>query len=136
MLRAGPDILNHNVETVPRLYKRVRPGANFAQSVELLRRVKEIAPRAVSKTGMMLGLGESRAEVEAVMRELAGRAAVEVLTLGQYLQPTPDHLPVVRFVHPDEFRELAGIGSQMGFRHVEAGPLVRSSYHAANQVPV
>jgi lipoic acid synthetase len=85
---------------------------------------------------MMLGLGESRAEVEAVMQELASRAAVEVLTLGQYLQPTPEHLPVERFVHPDEFRELAGIGRGMGFRHVEAGPLVRSSYHAAKQVPV
>ncbi len=136
VLKAGPDILNHNVETVPRLYKRVRPGANYAQSVELLRRVKEIAPRTVSKTGMMLGLGENEAEVEVVMRELASRAAVEVFTLGQYLQPTPDHLPVVRFVHPDEFRELARIGREMGFRHVEAGPLVRSSYHAANQVPV
>jgi len=136
VLAAGPDILNHNVETVPRLYKRVRPGANYAQSVELLRRVKEIAPRTVSKTGMMLGLGESGAEVEAVMRELANRSAVEVFTLGQYLQPTPDHLPVVRFIHPDEFRELARLGREMGFRHVEAGPLVRSSYHAANQVPV
>jgi len=136
VLTAGPDILNHNVETVPRLYKRVRPGANFAQSVELLRRVKKIAPGTVSKTGMMLGLGESMDEVEAVIRELASDAAVDVLTLGQYLQPTPDHLPVVRFVHPDEFRELARRGMEMGFRHVEAGPLVRSSYHAANQVPV
>lgn len=136
VLKAGPDILNHNVETVPRLYKRVRPGANYPQSVELLRRVKEVSPRTRSKTGMMLGLGESRAEVEAVMQELASRAAVEVLTLGQYLQPTPEHLPVERFVHPDEFRELAGIGRGMGFRHVEAGPLVRSSYHAAKQVPV
>jgi len=136
VLNGGPDILNHNMETVPRLYKRVRPGASYAQSIELLRRVKAIAPRTVSKTGMMLGLGESRAEVEAVMRELVGRAAVDVLTLGQYLQPTPDHLPVARFVHPDEFRELARLGGEMGFRHVEAGPLVRSSYHAANQVPV
>jgi len=136
VLAAGPDILNHNVETVPRLYKRVRPGANFAQSVELLRRVKEIAPGTVSKTGMMLGLGESAPEVESAMRELASDAAVDVLTLGQYLQPTPAHLPVVRFVHPDEFRDLARRGMAMGYRHVEAGPLVRSSYHAANQVPV
>ncbi len=135
VLAAGPDILNHNVETVPRLYKRVRPGASFAQSVELLRRVKEIAPGTVSKTGMMLGLGESAPEVEAAMRELASEAAVDVLTLGQYLQPTPEHLPVVRFVHPDEFRDLARRGMAMGYRHVEAGPLVRSSYHAANQVP-
>src|SRR3970040_1721137 len=135
VLTAGPDILNHNVETVPRLYKRVRPGANFAQPVELLRRVKKIAPGTVSKTGMMLGLGESMDEVEAVMRELASDAPVDVLTLGQYLQPTPDHLPVVRFVHPDEFRELARRGMEMGVRHVEAGPLGRSSYHAANQGP-
>jgi lipoic acid synthetase len=136
VLAARPDILNHNVETVPRLYKRVRPGANFARSVELLRRVKEIAPGTVSKTGMMLGLGESTSEVETVMRQLASVAKVDVLTLGQFLQPTAEHLSVVRFVHPDEFRELARLGMEMGFRHVEAGPLVRSSYHAANQVPV
>jgi AraC-like DNA-binding protein len=104
VLAAGPDILNHNVETVPRLYKRVRPGANYAQSVELLRRVKEIAPGTVSKTGMMLGLGESPAEVGGAMQELASDAGVDVLTLGQYLQPTPEHLPVARFVHPDEFQ--------------------------------
>jgi lipoic acid synthetase len=136
VLAAGPDILNHNVETVPRLYKRVRPGANYAQSVELLRRVKEIAPGTVSKTGMMLGLGESSVEVEQAMQDLVSRAAVEVLTLGQYLQPTAEHLPVARFVHPDEFRVLARRGMEIGFRHVEAGPLVRSSYHAARQVPM
>jgi lipoyl synthase len=136
VLSAAPDILNHNVETVPRLYKRVRPGASFIQSVELLRRVKEIAPGMISKTGMMLGLGEEREEVEMVMRRLVSEAAVDVLTLGQYLQPTVEHLPVARFVHPDEFRELAKRGTQMGFRHVEAGPLVRSSYHASSQVPV
>ncbi len=136
VLGAGPEILNHNIETVPRLYKRVRPGASFSQSVELLRRVKEIAPRTVSKTGMMLGLGENRDEVESVMRQLVSDAGVDVLTLGQYLQPTAEHLPVARFVHPDEFRDLARRGSQMGFRHVEAGPLVRSSYHASSQVPV
>ncbi|HJS75044.1 MAG TPA: lipoyl synthase [Vicinamibacteria bacterium] len=135
VLSAGPDILNHNVETVPRLYKRVRPGANFLQSVELLRRVKEIAPGAMSKTGMMLGLGEETEEVEAVMRHLVSDASVDILTLGQYLQPTAEHLAVVRFVHPDEFRRLAASGTQMGFRHVEAGPLVRSSYHASSQVP-
>jgi lipoic acid synthetase len=130
VLKARPDILNHNLETVPRLYKRVRPGANYAQSLELLRRVREIAPGTLSKTGMMLGLGESLEEVESVMREIAAVAAVDILTLGQYLQPTPDHLPVVRFVPPDEFRDLARRGTAMGFRHVEAGPLVRSSYHA------
>ena len=134
VLGAGPDILNHNVETVPRLYKRVRPGASFLQSVELLRRVKEIAPGTMSKTGMMLGLGEETEEAEAAMRVVSD-ASVDILTLGQYLQPTAEHLPVARFVHPDEFRRLAASGSQMGFRHVEAGPLVRSSYHASSQVP-
>ncbi|MGH9324082.1 MAG: lipoyl synthase [Vicinamibacteria bacterium] len=136
VLAAKPDVLNHNMETVPRLYKRVRPGANFAQSVELLRRVKEIAPGTTSKTGMMLGLGETRTEVEAAMTELVTKARVDFFTLGQYLQPTAEHLPVERFVPPDEFRDLARRGREIGFRHVEAGPLVRSSYHAANQVPV
>ena len=135
ILGARPEILNHNVETVPRLYRHVRPGANFAQSVELLRRVKEIRNDIVSKTGVMLGLGESLDEVEAVMRELVDEAGVDVFTIGQYLQPTKEHLPVERFVHPDEFKELAERGRAIGFRHVESGPLVRSSYHAANQIP-
>ena len=135
ILGARPEILNHNVETVPRLYRHVRPGANFAQSVELLRRVKEIENDIVSKTGVMLGLGESFDEVEAVMRELVDEAGVDVFTIGQYLQPTKEHLPVERFVHPDEFKELAERGRAIGFRHVESGPLVRSSYHAANQIP-
>ena len=135
ILGARPEILNHNVETVPRLYRHVRPGANFAQSVELLRRVKEIENDIVSKTGVMLGLGESLDEVEAVMRELVDEAGVDVFTIGQYLQPTKEHLPVERFVHPDEFKELAERGRAIGFRHVESGPLVRSSYHAANQIP-
>jgi len=135
VLGARPEILNHNVETVPRLYRHVRPGAIFAQSVELLRRVKEISTDIVSKTGVMLGLGESLDEVEAVMRELVDEAGVDVFTIGQYLQPTKEHLPVERFVHPDEFKELAERGRAIGFRHVESGPLVRSSYHAANQIP-
>lgn len=135
VLGARPEILNHNVETVPRLYRHVRPGASFAQSVELLRRVKEISTDIVSKTGVMLGLGESLDEVEAVMRELVDEAGVDVFTIGQYLQPTKEHLPVDRFVHPDEFKELAERGRAIGFRHVESGPLVRSSYHAANQIP-
>ena len=134
VLGARPEILNHNIETVPRLYRHVRPGASFAQSVELLRRVKEIRNDIVSKTGIMLGLGESLDEVEAVMRELVDDAGVDVFTIGQYLQPTKEHLRVERFVHPDEFRELADRGRAIGFRHVEAGPLVRSSYHAANQI--
>jgi lipoyl synthase len=136
VLAAGPDILNHNIETVPRLYKRVRPGASYRQSLELLRRVKDVSPGIISKTGIMLGLGEERREVTSVMKELVREAQVDILTIGQYLQPTLDHLPVERFVPPDEFRELAREGMASGLRHVEAGPLVRSSYHAANQVPV
>lgn len=136
VLDAKPEILNHNIETVPRLYKTVRPGANFAQSVELLRRVKTISDNIINKTGVMLGLGESLEEVEAVMTELVESAQVDVFTIGQYLQPTKDHLPVERFVPPHEFQELARRGRELGFRHVEAGPLVRSSYHAANQIPV
>jgi lipoic acid synthetase len=132
VLAAKPEILNHNVETVPRLYKKARPGANYSQSIELLRRVKEIGAGVVSKTGIMLGLGETNEEVEALMRDLVA-VGVDVFTIGQYLQPTKEHLPVERFVHPDEFRELGELGKSLGFRHVESGPLVRSSYHAANQ---
>jgi lipoic acid synthetase len=135
VLTAEPDVLNHNVETVPRLYKRVRPGATYVRSLELLKNAKAGRPGIVTKTGMMLGLGETRNEVETVMSELVSVARVDVLTLGQYLQPTPEHLPVVRFVHPDEFRELARRGKELGLRHVEAGPLVRSSYHASSHIP-
>ncbi len=134
VLAAGPGILNHIIETVPRLYKRVRPGANFSQSVELLERAKTLAPEVLSKTGIMVGLGEEFGEITDVMKELV-RARVEVFTIGQYLQPTKDHLPVKRFYHPDEFQELKRVGLATGFRHVESGPLVRSSYHAAGQVP-
>ena len=134
VLAARPQILDHNIETVPRLYKRVRPGANYSQSVELLQRTKTLAPRIVSKTGIMVGLGEDFGEITDVMKQLA-KAGVEVFTIGQYLQPTKDHLPVERFYHPDEFQELKRVGLATGFRHVESGPLVRSSYHAANQVP-
>lgn len=134
VLAKKPEILNHNVETVPRLYKKARPGASYPQSVELLRRSKEIDASVVSKTGIMLGLGERPEEVEALMRDLVA-VRVDVFTMGQYLQPTKDHLPVERFVHPDEFREFGELGKTLGFRHVESGPLVRSSYHAANQIP-
>ncbi|MEE9179689.1 MAG: lipoyl synthase [Vicinamibacteria bacterium] len=134
VLAARPEILNHNIETVPRLYKRVRPGANYSQSVELLQRTKTLAPGVVSKTGVMVGLGEDFGEITDVMKQLA-KAGVEVFTIGQYLQPTKDHLPVERFYHPDEFQELKRVGLATGFRHVESGPLVRSSYHAADQVP-
>jgi lipoic acid synthetase len=129
---ARPDVLNHNLETVPRLYRQVRPGAVYERSLELLRRAKQISPAMPVKTGMMLGLGESRDEVLGAMAEIQ-RQGVSILTLGQYLQPTQGHLPVARFVHPDEFADYKRLGEQMGFRHVEAGPLVRSSYHAFEQ---
>ena len=132
VVAAHPDVLNHNVETVPRLYRRVRPGAIYTRSLELLRRARQLAPGMPVKTGMMLGLGETREEVLAAMRDLAAQGT-DILTLGQYLQPTRDHLPVVRFVHPQEFAEYKKSGSEMGFRHVESGPLVRSSYHAFEQ---
>jgi lipoic acid synthetase len=132
VVAARPDVLNHNVETVPRLYRRVRPGAIYARSLELLHRAKQRAPGLPVKTGMMLGLGETREEVLHAMRDLAEQGT-NILTLGQYLQPTREHLPVVRFVHPQEFAEYKRLGLEMGFRHVESGPLVRSSYHAFEQ---
>jgi lipoic acid synthetase len=132
VLGAQPDVLNHNTETVPRLYRQVRKGAIYERSLELLRRAKEFAPRIPAKTGMMLGLGESREEVLSAMSDLAAQGT-DILTLGQYLQPTRGHLPIVRYVHPDEFAEYKQLGEQMGFKHVEAGPLVRSSYHAFEQ---
>ena len=133
VLDARPDVLNHNVETVPRLYRRARGGGVYATTLELLARARAWAPGMVTKTGMMLGLGEETAEVLAVMRDLVERD-VDILTIGQYLRPTDWHLPVDRFVHPDEFAELARIGEAMGFAHVEAGPLVRSSYRADRQL--
>lgn len=132
VVAARPDVLNHNVETVPRLYRQVRRGAIYQRSLELLRRAKHLAPSMPVKTGMMLGLGESGEEVLQAMRDLHAQGT-DILTLGQYLQPTREHLPVVRFVHPDEFAEYKRVGEQMGIRHVEAGPLVRSSYHAFEQ---
>ena len=132
VVAAGPDVLNHNTETVPRLYHQVRKGAVYSRSLELLRRAKSLAPDMPTKTGLMLGLGEEREEVLAAMRDLAAQGT-DILTLGQYLQPTREHLPVIRFVHPDEFAEYKIIGEQMGFAHVESGPLVRSSYHAFEQ---
>lgn len=132
VLAVKPDILNHNTETVPRLYRQVRKGALYARSLELLRRSKSTHPDVPTKTGMMLGLGEQKDEVLATMADLAAQGT-DILTLGQYLQPTRDHLPVIRFVHPDEFAEFKQLGENMGFKHVEAGPLVRSSYHAFDQ---
>ena len=133
VLDARPDVLNHNVETVPRLYRRARGGGVYATTLELLARARAWAPGIVTKTGMMLGLGEEPPEVLAVMRDLVERE-VDILTLGQYLRPGEWYLPVDRFVHPDEFAELARIGEAMGFAHVEAGPLVRSSYRADRQL--
>lgn len=132
VLGAKPDVLNHNTETVPRLYRQVRKGAVYQRSLELLRRSKQGHPEIPTKTGMMLGLGEEKHEVLSTIEELA-RQGTNILTLGQYLQPTREHLPVVRYVHPDEFAEYKVLGQAMGFKHVESGPLVRSSYHAFDQ---
>ena len=117
---------------MPRLYRQVRKGALYERSLELLRRSKQTHSDVPTKTGMMLGLGEQEDEVLSTMRDLAAQGT-DILTLGQYLQPTRDHLPVVRFVHPNEFAEFKRLGEQMGFKHVESGPLVRSSYHAFDQ---
>jgi lipoyl synthase len=132
VIAARPDVLNHNTETVPRLYHEVRKGAIYGRSLELLRRAKLLAPAMPTKTGLMLGLGETRDEVLAAMQDLAAQGT-NILTLGQYMQPTREHLPVLRYVHPDEFAEYKTLGEQMGFSHVESGPLVRSSYHAFEQ---
>src|ERR1700722_17628458 len=132
VMAARPDVLNHNMETVPRLYRQVRKGAIYERSLELLRRAKEFSADIPTKTGMMLGLGETRDEVIAAMSDLAAQHT-DILTIGQYMQPDREHLPIVRYVHPDEFAEYKQIGEQMGFKHVESGPLVRSSYHAFEQ---
>ncbi|HHB11596.1 MAG TPA: lipoyl synthase [Chromatiales bacterium] len=126
---APPDVFNHNLETVPRLYRRVRPGADYRASLELIRLFGERHPGVPTKSGLMLGLGERLEEVEEVMRDLR-QAGCRMLTLGQYLQPSRDHLPVERFVSPAEFDRLRELGERMGFAQVASGPLVRSSYHA------
>ncbi len=124
-----PDVFNHNLETVPRLYRQARPGADYQWSLDLLKQFKAQHPAVPTKSGIMLGLGETRAEVEQVMQDLRDHDC-EMLTLGQYLQPTRDHLPVDRFVTPGEFDELRVLGERMGFSNVASGPMVRSSYHA------
>jgi lipoic acid synthetase len=129
VLDAQPDVLNHNVETVPRLYPMVRPQARFERSLALLQMSKRLRPDIPTKSGFMVGLGEEDAEVEDLLRSLRAHE-VDIVTIGQYLRPTPHHLPVVRYVHPDRFDELAAIGLRMGFKDVASGPLVRSSYHA------
>jgi len=137
VMDARPDVLAHNTETVPRLYRHVRVGSKYRRSLELLKRASECRSAAypvVTKTGLMVGLGETLEELAEVMDDLREHD-VDVLTLGQYLQPTKAHLPVIRYYHPDEFAELRRIGLSKGFKHVESGPLVRSSYHAHEHVP-
>ena len=128
-----PDVFNHNMETVPRLYLQARPGSDFDWSLDLLQRYKARRPEVLTKSGLMLGLGETNEEIVEVMHALRAHD-VDMLTLGQYLQPSRHHLPVSRFVHPDEFAELGRIAESLGFKSVASGPLVRSSYHADQQV--
>ena len=132
VVRARPVVLNHNIETVPRLYPRARPKAIYTQSLELLQRVKAIDPTMVTKSGIMLGLGETRDELATTIADLRNHDC-DLLTIGQYLRPSRKHLPIVRYYSPDEFDELADEARSLGFAHVEAGPLVRSSYHAGEQ---
>ena len=129
VLQAHPDVLNHNTETVPRLYRAVRSGARYQRSLDLLENAKKISPGVVTKSGVMVGLGESTEELVQVFRDLAARG-VDILTVGQYLRPSKDHLPIARFYTPDEFIYLRDQALSFGFRHVESGPMVRSSYHA------
>jgi len=130
--RTTPDVFNHNLETVPRLYRQVRPGSDYQWSLDLLKKYKDMAPDVLTKSGIMVGVGETREEVLQVMEDMYAHN-IDMVTIGQYLQPSRDHLPVDRFVHPDEFEEYAQIGEKMGFHHVASGPMVRSSYHADKQ---
>jgi lipoic acid synthetase len=132
VIEAAPDVLNHNTETVSRLYKLARHGGRYERTLDLFHRARRAAPALVTKSGIMVGLGEEPRELLATMRDLRA-VDVNILTLGQYLRPSPRHLPVARYYRPEEFRELAEAGQAMGFTHVEAGPLVRSSYHAKRQ---
>jgi lipoyl synthase len=129
---ARPDILNHNLETIERLYRIARPGGRYPRALELLRRAKTLAPDQMTKSGIIVGLGEEWDELVVAMRDLRAQD-VDILTIGQYLRPSEQHLPIARWYTPDEFAELKQIGMAMGYRHIEAGPLVRSSYHAWEQ---
>lgn len=133
VMEAAPDVFNHNTETVPRLYRQVRLGARYERSLDILEHAKRVAPAIPAKSGLMLGLGETSGEVLEVMRDLRAHR-VDILTLGQYLQPSPRHLPIMRYVPPGEFDEFRRAGLEMGFGHVESGPLVRSSYHASHAI--
>ena len=132
VLAARPDVLNHNTESVPRLYRAVRSGARYERTLRLLENAKKFSPGVVTKSGVMVGLGETMTELVAVFTDLAARK-VDILTVGQYLRPSHDHLPIARFYTPDEFHYLKEEALRLGFRHVESGPLVRSSYHAHEQ---
>ena len=132
VVEARPEVLNHNTETVPRLYRVVRSGARYGRTLELLRYAKELRPDGITKSGVMVGLGEETRELLEVFRDLAG-VGCDILTIGQYLRPSRDHLPMARLYAPQEFQELKSGALKMGFRHVESGPLVRSSYHAHEQ---
>ncbi len=129
----SPDVINHNIETVPRLYKTVRPGAVYERSLRLLKTVRESSLTITAKAGLMAGLGEQFQEIVEVMKDIRD-SGCDILTIGQYLSPTRNHLPVHRYYHPDEFKELKSIGMELGFLYIESGPLVRSSYHAAMQM--
>lgn len=135
VMDARPEILNHNVETVPRLFKLVQPQDRYEWAQATLTHAKQMDPDVLTKSGIMVGLGETMEEIKEVMRDLRSWG-VEILTIGQYLQPSRQHLPIARYYHPDEFTELKEFGLEIGFRWVESGPLVRSSYHAAEQVRV
>ena len=133
VLEAEPDIYNHNTETVPRLYKKCRPGGRYPRVMDIFTTSKRLAPNIPTKTGIILGMGETNEEVVAVMKDLRA-VDVDILTIGQYLRPSASHIPLDRYVTPDEFRRFYEVGMELGFRHVESGPLVRSSYHAWEQV--
>ena len=133
VMNAHPDVLNHNIETVPRLYRQVRLGARYERSLDMLAHAKRIRPFVPTKSGLMLGLGENTGEVEQVMRDLRAHN-VEILTVGQYLRPSQKHLPIIRYAPQSEFDEFKRLGYSLGFSHVESGPLVRSSYHASDAV--
>lgn len=135
VLEAKPDVLNHNTETVPRLYRTVRSGARYERTLKLLENVKKISPGMITKSGVMVGLGESSQELIEVFSDL-GTRGVDILTIGQYLRPSKDHLPIARFYEPEEFVYLRSQALRFGFQHVESGPLVRSSYHAHEQADV
>ena len=132
VIAAGPHILNHNTETVPRLYKTARHGGRYDRALDLFRHARAVEPRLTTKSGIIVGLGETTDELVDTMRDLR-RVEVDLLTLGQYLRPSAAHLPVAKYYRPEEFAELAAVGRALGFRHVESGPLVRSSYHAKKQ---